>query len=92
VFADGGRPYEWDAIVGLLGPGGLIVKDDLTPGRTVEGDPVCEALLRGPRLAAVEILTTPGTAAIVAALAEERLRDRVPLGRNELELSGRLGQ
>jgi len=68
VFADGGRPYDWDAIIGLLGPGGLLVKDDLTPGRAVDGDPVREALLRDARLAAVEILTAPETAAIVAVL------------------------
>ena len=66
VFADGGRPYRWDAIVDLLAPGGFVVKDDLTPGRPVEGDEVREALLHNPRLAAIEILTTPETAAIVA--------------------------
>ena len=66
VFADGGRPYDWEAIVALVAPGGLIVKDDLTPGRPVEGDDVREALLRDPRLAGVEILTTPDTATIVA--------------------------
>ena len=66
VFADGGRPYDWDAIIALLAPRGLIVKDDLTPGRPVEGDDVREALLRDPRLTAVEILTTPESAAIVA--------------------------
>jgi hypothetical protein len=42
------------------------VKDDLTPGRPVEGDPVREFLLRESRLAAVEILTTPQSAAILA--------------------------
>ena len=66
VFADGGRPFDWEAILALLEPGGLLVKDDLTPGRPVEGDPVREFLLRDSRLAAVEILTTPATAAIVA--------------------------
>ena len=65
VFADGGA-YDWEAIVALVGPGGLIVKDDLTPGRPVDGDPVREFLLRDPRLAAVEILTAPTAAAIVA--------------------------
>ncbi len=65
VFADGGA-YDWEAIVALVEPGGLIVKDDLTPGRVIEGDPVREFLLRDPRLAAVEILTTPQSAAIVA--------------------------
>ena len=46
--------------------GGLLVKDDLTPGRPVEGDAAREFLLRDPRLAAVEILTTSRSAAIVA--------------------------
>jgi predicted O-methyltransferase YrrM len=65
VFADGGR-YDWEAILELTEPRGLIVKDDLTPGRPVAGDPVREFLLRDPRLVATEILTTPETAAIVA--------------------------
>ena len=67
VFADGGR-YEWEELLALLEPGGLLVKDDLTSGRPVDGDPVREFLLRDPRLAAAEILTTPATAAIVAVL------------------------
>jgi hypothetical protein len=41
VFADAGG-YDWDAIVALLEPGGILVKDDLTPGRPVDGDPVRE--------------------------------------------------
>jgi predicted O-methyltransferase YrrM len=65
VFADGGV-CDWEAILALLEPGGLIVKDDLTPGRAVDGDPVRTFLLRDPRVTAVEILTTPGSAAIVA--------------------------
>jgi predicted O-methyltransferase YrrM len=65
VFADGGG-YDWELIVGLLEPGGLLVKDDLIPGRAIDGDPVREFLLRDPRLVAVEILTTPQSAAIVA--------------------------
>jgi predicted O-methyltransferase YrrM len=65
VFADGGA-YDWDAVIELVEPGGLVVKDDLTPGRPVEGDAVREALLRDPRLAGAEILTTASTAAIVA--------------------------
>ena len=67
VFADGGRPYDWEAILALTEPGGLIVKDDLTPGRAAEGDAVREFLLRDPRLAAAEILATPEMAVIVAA-------------------------
>jgi predicted O-methyltransferase YrrM len=65
VFADGGA-YDWEQILALLEPSGLIVKDDLTPGRAIDGDPVRTFLLRDPRVAAVEILTTPQSAAIVA--------------------------
>jgi predicted O-methyltransferase YrrM len=65
VFADGGL-YDWERILDLLEAGGVLVKDDLTPGRPVDGDPVREFLRRDPRLVAVEILTTPETAAIVA--------------------------
>jgi len=65
VFADGGA-YDWERIVELLEPGGLLVKDDLTPGRPPDGDPAREFLLRDPRLAAVELLTTARSAAIVA--------------------------
>jgi predicted O-methyltransferase YrrM len=64
VFADGGVGY--DEVVDLLAPGGLLVKDDLTPGRPVEGDPTREALLLDPRLEATEILVTPEMACIVA--------------------------
>ena len=70
VFADGGV-YDWEFIVGLLEPGGILVKDDLTAGGEVDGDPVREFLLRDRRLAAAEILVTPQIAAIVAV----RLRD-----------------
>jgi predicted O-methyltransferase YrrM len=68
VFADGGlrSREDYSDLLPLVVPGGLIVKDDLAPGRPIDGDPVREVLLRHPGLAAVEILTTPGTAAIVA--------------------------
>jgi len=70
VFVDGGlRPVtdeRREAILALVGPGGLLVKDDLTPGRPVEGDEVREFLLRDPRLAAAEIMATPEMAVIVA--------------------------
>jgi predicted O-methyltransferase YrrM len=65
VYADAGA-YDWPRIVELTEPGGLIVKDDLTPGRPVDGDPVREFLLRDPRVEGVEIQTAPGHAAIVA--------------------------
>jgi len=66
VFADGGL-YEWDAILELVEPGGLIVKDDLTPGREIDGDPVREFLLRDPRVTATELAVTPTMNVIVAA-------------------------
>jgi predicted O-methyltransferase YrrM len=64
LFADGGTGY--DEVVDLLAPGGLLVKDDLTPGRPIEGDPTREALLLDPRLEATEIMVTPEMACIVA--------------------------
>jgi predicted O-methyltransferase YrrM len=71
VFADAGlHPVSadtWDEILALAAPGGLIVKDDLTPGRPIEGDEIREFLLRDPRLAATEIMVTPEMAVIVAA-------------------------
>jgi predicted O-methyltransferase YrrM len=49
----------------LLEPGGLLIKDDLTPGFSGP-DSVREWLFGHPRLVATEILTTPNTAAILA--------------------------
>jgi predicted O-methyltransferase YrrM len=70
IFVDGGLrpvdPERWESILALVEPGGILVKDDLTPGRPVEGDEVREFLLRDPRLAGAEILATPGMAVIVA--------------------------
>ena len=68
VFADGGlrEADAWEVVLQLVAPGGIVVKDDLTPGRPIDGDPVREFLLRDPRLYGVEILTTPESAAIVA--------------------------
>jgi len=66
LFFDAGRLDESPEVVELLALGGLLVKDDLTPGRAVEGDPVRELLVTHPQLVAAEILTTPTTAAIVA--------------------------
>ena len=67
LFFDGGtRGGTLDLAISLLAPGGVLVKDDLTPGAPMEGDPVREAFLRDPRLVATEILTTPTAAAIVA--------------------------
>jgi predicted O-methyltransferase YrrM len=67
LFFDAGKIDESPEVIELLAPGGLLVKDDLTPGRAIEGDPVRELLFTHPKLVAAEILTTPQTAAIVAA-------------------------
>lgn len=67
VFYDSGAPYELEPVLELLEQGGLVVKDDLTPGRPVEGDPAREFLLRDPRVAATELVVAPGIAVIVAA-------------------------
>ncbi len=68
IFFDGGARDgdSYDLIIELLAPGGMLVKDDMTPGRPVEGDPIREFMLRDPRLVGVEILTTPAAAAIIA--------------------------
>jgi predicted O-methyltransferase YrrM len=66
LFFDAGRLDEAPDVVDLLAPGGLLVKDDLTPGRP-RPDPVRDLLFGHPELVAVEILTTPRTAAVVAA-------------------------
>jgi predicted O-methyltransferase YrrM len=66
VFFDAGRAEESQAAIDLLNPGGLFVKDDLTPGRS-QRDAVREFLLAHPQLTAVEILTTPSSAAIIAS-------------------------
>ena len=70
VFLDGGGvKHEPDEhlphAVALLAENGLLVLDDFTPGRDV-GDPAQVAIAAHPELVAVEILTTPATAAIVA--------------------------
>jgi predicted O-methyltransferase YrrM len=71
VFVDGGRfkhnPGADDPlVVAMLEPGGLLVLDDLTPGRPGP-DPVREWAFRHDELQAVEIMTTPETAALVLA-------------------------
>jgi predicted O-methyltransferase YrrM len=68
LFFDGGTRGSTLALaVSLLAPGGILLKDDLTPGAPIEGDAVREALLADDRLTAVELLATPTMAAIVAA-------------------------
>jgi predicted O-methyltransferase YrrM len=66
LFFDGGtRGDSIGLAVSLLAPGGILVKDDLTPRMT--DDPLREALLGDDRLVGVEILVAPTMAAIVAA-------------------------
>jgi len=65
VFADAGQ-YDFERILELTALGGFIVKDDLTPGRGVDGDPVREFLLRDRRLVATELAVREDVAAIVA--------------------------
>src|SRR3954453_175917 len=64
IFADGGVGYE--RVIDLLAPGGILIKDDLTPGRPIEGDATREALLLDERVEAAEVLVTPEMACIVA--------------------------
>ncbi len=69
LFYDGGgkqRPdLDGENVVGLLAPGGTVVLDDLTPGRTGP-DPVREFWLGHSRLVAAELTLSPTMAAIVA--------------------------
>lgn len=71
VFADGGIRQHgagaWETVIAMTALGGLIVKDDMTPGRPVAGDEIREFLFRDPRLATTEILVSPEMAVIVAA-------------------------
>jgi predicted O-methyltransferase YrrM len=67
LFLDAGtRGETLELAISLLAPAGILLKDDLTPGAPVAGDPVREALLLDERLLAVEVMTTPTAAAIVA--------------------------
>ena len=67
LFLDSGKQHpelDGEDVVGLLAPGGTIVMDDLTPQRR-RPDRVREFWLNHPRIAALEILTTPAASAIV---------------------------
>jgi predicted O-methyltransferase YrrM len=68
LFLDSGdwkeEPFRQRAL-DLVAPGGLLLKDDLTPHRPGP-DPLREWFFGHPQLIAVEILTTPATAAIIA--------------------------
>lgn len=67
LFLDSGKQHpelDGEEVVGWLAPGATILIDDLTPGRPGP-DPVREFWLNHPRIAALELLTTPQTAAIL---------------------------
>lgn len=66
VFFDGGGFAAAPDAVDLVAPGGVIVKDDLMPGRLTTEDPARQLLFEHPNFVAAEILTTPATAAIIA--------------------------
>lgn len=55
-----------DVVYGALTTGGLLVMDDLTPGR-IEFDPVRAWVHGHSGLKAVEVLTTPETSALIVA-------------------------
>lgn len=68
LFADGGKCKEDAGLLDLLAPGGTIVLDDLTPGRSINGDPVRELWLRHSRVVAVELQVSSSEAVIVGTL------------------------
>lgn len=72
LFVDVHEAKADPRVLDLAEPGALFVLDDLTPGHPGP-DPVREFWLGDPRLAATELLTTPATAAIVAARLPEPL-------------------
>ena len=65
VFVDSGDAAVDPTVPDLVAPGGIVVKDDLTPGRR-ERDPVREFWTAHPAFVATEILTSPTTAALLA--------------------------
>lgn len=67
IFLDAGDAANSAApAVAMLAEGGILVKDDLTPGIPTDGDAILEALPNDPRLVASEIQTTARTAAVIA--------------------------
>jgi predicted O-methyltransferase YrrM len=67
LFLDSGKQHpelDGEDVVGLLSPGATIVMDDLTLARR-RPDPVRAFWLNHPQIAALEILTTARTSAIV---------------------------
>lgn len=68
LFADGGRAKErGEEVLRAVAPGGLVVLDDLTPGRAADDDPVRAFWLGHPGLIATEVLTAPDHPVIISA-------------------------
>lgn len=66
LFCDGGGKREGqEQVVAMMNPGGMIVLDDLTPGRTGPDD-VRDWWLNATSLQAIEISVSPELAAILA--------------------------
>jgi predicted O-methyltransferase YrrM len=67
IFFDGcTRAETLNLAIELLAPGGVLIKDDLTPGAPIEGDAVREAFLADGRLAGVELVARADMAIIIA--------------------------
>jgi predicted O-methyltransferase YrrM len=69
LFPDVGpvKRDEPEALLAAMAPGGLILLDDLTPGRPAQGDPVREFWLSHPGVAASELQVSPSISVVVAA-------------------------
>jgi predicted O-methyltransferase YrrM len=65
LFFDAGGIDE--TALELLEPGGLLLKDDMTPGRSIADDPVRQLLFGHEKLAAIELQLTAQMSVIVAA-------------------------
>ena len=70
VFLDSGDARTDPAVADLVGPGGLVVKDDLTPGWKGR-DPVREFWTTQPGFVTAEVLTTPTSSMLIAARIDE---------------------
>lgn len=67
IFFDGGSPAETlHLAIELLAPGGVLIKDDLTPSAPIASDPVRRAMLEDPRLIGVEVVARSDMAIIIA--------------------------
>ena len=70
VFLDSGDARTDPSVVDLVAPGGLVVKDDLTPGWKGR-DPVREFWTTQPGFVTAEVLTTPTSSMLIAARIDE---------------------